>query len=95
MAQKDVSLSGVVTIAKAEALRHELEAAMLDGLSINVDASELERADTSIMQLLCTLKKQIQQSNLEQSLSIKGSDALDQYIRLLGLDELKEFSTVQ
>jgi anti-anti-sigma regulatory factor len=94
MAQKDVSLSGVVTIAKAEALHHEFEAAMLDGLSINIDASELERADTSIMQLLCTLKKQMQQSNM-QSLSIKGSDALDQYIRLLGLDELKEFSTVQ
>lgn len=92
MAKKEIELSGVMTIAKAEALHHECEAALRDGLTITIDASELERSDTAIMQLLCVLNKQVQQAGPELSLSLKGGDAFDQYITLLGLHDLEQLS---
>ena len=79
-----IALDRNCDISKAESLHGKLEA-MLDGsIPIEIDASAVERIDTSHLQLLSSFIKTLNQHHVEVHL-IKPSECFVDAARLLGL----------
>lgn len=88
MSEVELVLEGPVTIAKAESLHHEFESAINDAANIKVDARNVERADTSIIQLLASLCDTAE--GLDLHVKIEASSGLVDCTNLLGFTELRE-----
>jgi len=52
-----VTLEGAVTIEVAQELGRQLRERLEDGTPLFIEAGALERVDTAILQLLCSLRK--------------------------------------
>jgi len=76
-----VALSGELNVASAGSLYEELFAQIDDDSTLVLDATQVERVDTSIAQLVCFASKRVREFHL-QAASRAWSDAWAQ----LGLD---------
>ncbi|KZZ55707.1 hypothetical protein A3762_01680 [Oleiphilus sp. HI0125] len=88
MAGNELTLEGPATIAKAEALHHEIDTLLSESETLHINASAVERADTAIIQLLsstCTTA-----DNLNIQVEITASDGLRECTDLLGFKQLSE-----
>lgn len=65
MAENVVTLEGVLSIAKAEALHHELEDAFREAQVTRIEAKEVERVDTSVMQTLVSFVVAMKEANVQ------------------------------
>lgn len=83
-----IVLDGAVTIAKAEALHQDIEHKLHEEPKLTIDATAVERADTSIIQLLSVLVEGEESSTVD--VSIKGSEGLLECTNLLGFSSLAE-----
>lgn len=54
MNEENIKLGGVVNIAKAEALFHEMEGILLKGHPAKIHALEVSRVDTAALQLIAS-----------------------------------------
>jgi len=88
MSEVELVLDGPVTIAKAESIHHELESALNDAANIRVDARNVERADTSIVQLLASLCETAEGLGLD--INIQASSGLTECTNLLGFTKLSD-----
>jgi ABC-type transporter Mla MlaB component len=84
MEPNSIVLEGAQTIAKAEALHQEIEEQLNNSNRLSIDASDVERADTAVMQVLTSLV-----NDREVEVEIKASDALKECAHLLGLKTLE------
>jgi anti-anti-sigma regulatory factor len=84
----EIILEGALTIAKAEALHLQLETLLQDHSKICINATAVERADTSIIQLLSSLCNSADDVNVE--LKLLASEGLKECTTLLGFNSLKE-----
>lgn len=75
-----------MTIAKAEALHHQLETSLHEGPKICINATAVERADTSIVQLFASLYDSAEEVNVE--VEIRASEGLKECTSLLGFHGL-------
>lgn len=85
----EVTLKGVLNIAQVESLFKEFEVLEIQGGILNIDAREVLRVDTSILQMLVVFF----QSLAQQSIQVKWLGFSDEFraaSQLLGLEsELK------
>ena len=88
MSDNEIVLEGALTIAKAEALHHQFETLLHDHSKICINATAVERADTSIIQLLSSLSKSADDVNVE--LKLLASEGLKECTSLLGFSCLIE-----
>ena len=88
MSENELVLEGAMTIAKAEALHHQIEEMLQDHSKISVNATAVERADTSIIQLLASLCDTAEAVDIE--IELKASDGLKECTSLLGFTSLAE-----
>ena len=87
MSDAKLKLEGVVNIAKADALHHEMEEILTKNSATVIDASELQRIDTAVLQLLASFMKSMSAANL--SVSWGGvTDELIAAAKLLGLEQV-------
>ena len=87
MSEACIKLDGVVNIAKADALYHELENVIKSSSSAVINVDTLQRVDTAVLQLLTTFFKRM--SELELDVSWDGcSEELQAAARLLGLEQV-------
>jgi len=86
MSTKSIKLDGVVNIAKADALHHELEDVIKNAAPIVIKAKTLQRIDTAVLQLLSSFFYSM--SELELSVTWDGvSEELQAAAKLLGLEK--------
>ncbi len=90
MSQSEIKLEGVVNIAKAEALHQQMEALVIGGAPVSIDASEVTRVDTSIVQLLASFLDALKRTGIEVSWS-GVSDEFRDGIKLLGMEQAITF----
>ena len=67
MKSTTVKLDGVMSIAKVEALHHELEDALRTGSDTSISAEGVERVDTSVLQTLLSFKQAMKDAGLKTS----------------------------
>jgi len=86
MSDEKITLEGVVNIAKADALHHEMEDVLTKKSPVVLDASGLQRIDTAVLQLLVSFIKSMSSAKL----GVNWSGVTDELIaaaKLLGLDQ--------
>jgi len=94
MSIKSITLDGVVNIAKADALHHELEEIIKVASPAAIKAETVQRVDTAVLQLLSSFI--ISMSELELSVTWDGvSEELQVAAKLLGLEEALNLQTVK
>lgn len=71
-------------ISKAEMLHEQLERYLTSGADIVIDASQVERIDTSVMQVLVSLSRTLEKQHLNASV-VKPSDSFLSAVQLLGV----------
>ncbi|PCJ21925.1 MAG: hypothetical protein COB04_01720 [Gammaproteobacteria bacterium] len=82
----EIKFDKIIDITVVEALYSELEKALSGHGSVDIDASQVERVDTSTLQLIYTFKEQISANGYK--LKWTGvSDNFFEIATLLGLDE--------
>ena len=85
MSSEIVKLEGVLNIAKAEALHAEFEGLEKNGRPLIINASDVSRVDTSILQLLVALFRSLAALHVE----VKWAGISDEFkasAKLLGLE---------
>ncbi|MCG8613500.1 MAG: STAS domain-containing protein [Pseudomonadales bacterium] len=80
----DIKLVNNCNIASAEALAHQLEELFRTGAPVDIDASEVERIDTAVAQILYSFFVSMQQSGLQVVLQ-RPSEAFIECVTRLGL----------
>ena len=86
MKKENLTLEGVVNIAKAEGLFHEMEALVLEAGCTIIQASEVTRVDTAILQLLTSFIADM--ANVNINVEWAGvSDEFTESAKLLGLEQ--------
>ena len=81
-----INLEGVVNIAKAETLHHQMEDILKEAVPITLQASEVQRVDTAILQLLLAFFKSM--ASAQVSITWDGvSDELLAAVKLLGIEQ--------
>ena len=88
MADNEIVLEGALTIAKAESLHHQFETLLHDHSEICINATAVERVDTSIVQLLSSLCDSA--DAVEIDLTLQASEGLKECTELLGFTSLLE-----
>lgn len=88
MSDNEIVLEGALTIAKAEALHLQIETLLHDHSKICINATAVERVDTSIVQLLSSLCESADDVNVE--LQLLASEGLKECTVLLGFNSLSE-----
>lgn len=73
-------------ISKAEGLQEKLETYFNDGVSVTIDASQVERIDTSAMQVLLALMSAMEKQHLQASIS-NPSEPFLKAASLLGVSD--------
>lgn len=86
MSDIEITLEGAMTIAKAEALHHQLETSLHGNPKVCINATAVERADTSIVQLLAALYESAAEMNVE--VEVRASEGLKECTSLLGFHGL-------
>lgn len=90
MSETLVKLEGAMTIAKAEALHHELEEIFRNSHPTKILASDVSRVDTSILQLLVSFINGMKSAGV--AVEWDGvSEELLAGAKLLGLDQELSF----
>lgn len=79
-------LEKVCDISKSETIHEQLEAFLNGGSEIDIDASQVERMDTSVMQTLVSLSKTLEQRHMSVSI-INPSKNFIATVELLGVAE--------
>ena len=79
-----IVLPAVMTIAEAESFHGALDDAIKTGESYTIDASQVERVDTSVMQQLICFQAELKRHDRELSFG-EVSDPFANAVRLLGL----------
>lgn len=64
MSEQVLTLEGVMSIAKAEALHHQLEDLFRSAQDVEIVTKDLERVDTSILQSLVAFVRDMRANNL-------------------------------
>ncbi len=85
MAETEVKLEGVMSIAKVEGLHKELEEAFRNSLKTTINAKEVERVDTSVLQTLSSFIHQMSAGGVE----VSWGDVSDEFVaaaKLIGLE---------
>ena len=82
-----ICLEGVVDISKAESVYSDLEALLSGGGDIRINAENVDRIDTSVMQLIVSLKQALAEHGA-QLLWESPSTAVVNTARLLGVQEV-------
>jgi len=90
MTPTPIKLEGAMSIAKAEGLHQQLEAALREYSCIEIDASEVSRVDTAIVQLLASFLTDAENSGVQVSWR-SVSDEMKEGVRLLGMDQILSF----
>jgi len=81
-----INLEGVVNIAKAEALHQQMENILKEAIPATLQATDVQRVDTAILQLLLAFFKSM--ASVRVAITWKGvSDELLVAIKLLGLEK--------
>lgn len=81
-------LESISDISKSELMHEQLENYLSSGVSVAVDASQVERIDTSAMQVLMALSQTLRKQELTASI-VNPSENFLSTARLLGVtDEL-------
>jgi len=73
-------------ISKAEVLHEKLESYLNDGVSLTIDASQIERIDTSAMQVLIALFVTMDKQHTQTQI-INPSDAFLKAASMLGVSD--------
>lgn len=73
-------------ISKAESLHEKLESYLNDGVSVTIDASQVERIDTSSMQVLLSLFSSMEKQHMQASIN-NPSETFIKAASLLGVSE--------
>lgn len=73
-------------ISKAESLHEKLESYLNDGVNVSIDASQVERIDTSAMQVLLSLFATMEKQHMQYSIS-NPSEPFVKAASLLGVSE--------
>lgn len=61
-------LEKIADISKAEVLHEKLESYLNDGVNIAIDASQVERIDTSVIQVLLSLFSSMEKQHLQAAI---------------------------
>ncbi|NTS76518.1 STAS domain-containing protein [Catenovulum sp. SM1970] len=86
MAEKvNLELPASATIAQAEELLKNMRELFVLGCPVEVDASNTEKVDTAVMQLLVSMQKTLEKQNLSLSFS-KTSTAFNNAVKALALE---------
>lgn len=86
MSESLVKLEGAMTIAKAEQLHGQLEEIFRSANPTKIDASDVSRVDTSILQLLISFIE----SKKSGGVSVEWSGVSDEFLagaKILGFEE--------
>lgn len=83
--EDSVDISGIAE------LHNQIATQMVEGCTISLDASQVERIDTTGLQLFATLFNDAPSKNITVSW-LNPSDALRTSARLLGLEELLQLA---
>lgn len=73
-------------ISKSEMLHEKLESHLNDGVNIEIDASQVERIDTSSLQILVSLFSTMKARHLQSTIT-NPSDSFLKSASMLGLTE--------
>jgi len=87
MNEESIKLDGVVNIAKADALFHEMEDIVRQNHATKIYASEVTRVDTAALQLIASFIVHL--NNAGTTVEWKGvSDELVAAAKLLGMEQV-------
>ncbi len=86
MNEESIKLEGVVNIAKAESLFHEMENIVRQCLPTKIHASEVSRVDTAALQLLASFISHMNTAGAKVEWS-GVSDELLAAAKLLGMEQ--------
>lgn len=87
MTAKEIKLDGIMNIAKAEGLFHELEEVAQHGHATSIQAASVTRVDTAVLQLLAAFVNQMNSDQI--SVSWDGvSDAFREAAVLSGMEQV-------
>lgn len=89
MSEAIVKLEGAMTIAKAEALHSQLEELFQSATATKIDATEVSRVDTAIVQLLVSFMNSMKASNINVAWNGVSEDFLAG-AKILGMDQYLE-----
>lgn len=82
-------LESISDISKSEFMHEQLETFLSSGVNVAVDASQVERIDTSAMQILLALSQTLRKQELTASI-VNPSENFLSTARLLGVtDEIE------
>ncbi len=84
-------LNSVANITQAEKILADFRELFVLGQPVELDASEVERIDTAVLQLIVSLKKSLADKELALTFSA-ASDAFSQAVNTMGLTHILEFS---
>lgn len=79
-------LEKISDISKSEVIHEKLESFLNSGMDIWIDASEVERIDTSILQMLISLGTSLDKQHLGAPI-INPSDSFLSIVKLMGMAE--------
>lgn len=85
MSEVTFNLEGVLNIARVESLHTELEELEKNAVSINLNANDVTRVDTAVLQLLVALFRSLSARELEVKW-LGLSDEFRASAKLLGLE---------
>ena len=93
MAQQSTvyQFNSIANITQAEQILSDFRELLVLGQSVELDASQIERIDTSVMQLIVSLKKSLTEKQLALSCT-KASSAFQVALSTMGLDQYLEFN---
>ena len=73
-------------ISKAETLHEKLESYLNDGVNVNIDASQVERIDTSVIQILLSIFSTMEKQHLQASIK-DPSETFQKAASMLGVSD--------
>ena len=77
-------LEKISDISKSEAIHEKLESFLNSGSEIRIDASQVERIDTAVLQMLISLNKTLEKQHLIAPI-INPSDSFLSTVKLMGV----------
>ena len=86
MSNTVIQLEGVMSIAKVEGLHQQLEDAFRNSQATQIVATDVERIDTSVVQVLVSFKNAMTESGIKVDWEL--NELVSRSIELLGLEPL-------
>lgn len=86
MSEANVTLEGVVNIAKVESLYHDFEEILKHGTPTVIDATEVSRVDTAALQLMASFIQSMEAAEVDVSWK-EVAEELTAAAMLTGLDK--------